>query len=133
MRAQLTSFAAMGALLAGLACSKNLDNMAKPDESAVKRDSTSQTTSGYKGGERDTTLNGAADSAKARPDQGEPVTAKGDTLNPGTGTNPAPSGNVGVDTTAHPPMDTTSRMRTDSMPSMGTDSMPGMSTDTSRH
>jgi hypothetical protein len=81
MRAQsITRLAALGALVAGLACGKNLDTMAKPDETAVKPDTT-QEPAGYKAGARDTTLNGPADSAKARPDQGQPVTAKGDTLN----------------------------------------------------
>ena len=81
MRTQsITRLAALGALVAGLACGKNLDTMAKPDETAVKPDTT-QEPPGYKAGTRDTTLNGPADSAKARPDQGQPVTAKGDTLN----------------------------------------------------
>lgn len=80
MRTQsITRLAALGALVAGLACGKNLDTMAKPDETAVKPDTT-QEPPGYKAGTRDTTLNGPADSAKARPDQGQPVTAKGDTL-----------------------------------------------------
>jgi hypothetical protein len=77
--------AALGALVAGLACGKNLNTMAKPDETAVKPD-TGQAAQGYKAGERDTTLNGPGDSAKARPDQGQPVTSKGDTLNPGVDT-----------------------------------------------
>ena len=83
MRAQsITRLAALGTLVAGLACGKNLDTMAKPDQTAVKPDTT-QEPAGYKAGARDTTLNGPADSAKARPDQGQPVTAKGDTLNKG--------------------------------------------------
>jgi hypothetical protein len=86
MRAQsITRLAALGALVAGLACGKNLDTMAKPDETAVKPDTT-QEPAGYKAGARDTTLNGPADSAKARPDQGQPVTSKGDTLSMPTDT-----------------------------------------------
>ena len=96
MRAQsITRLAALGALVAGLACAKNLDTMAKPADTAAKPDTT-QAPPGYKAGTRDTTINGAGDSAKARPDQGQPVTAKGDTLNPG------------VDTTMQMPKDTSS-------------------------
>lgn len=111
----ITRLAALGAILGGFACAKSLDTMAKPDEAAVKQDSTAQNTSGYVPMERDTTLNGAADSARTRPDQGQPVTAKGDTLNTGvdstnqapstqqidtTSSQVAPSSTTGVDTTS---------------------------------
>ena len=44
MRAQsITRLAALGALVAGFACGKNLDTMAKPDETAVKPDTTQDT------------------------------------------------------------------------------------------
>jgi hypothetical protein len=129
MRIQsITRLAALGAIVGGLACSKSLDTMAKPDEAAVKQDSTSQNTSGYKPMQRDTTLNGAADSARTRPDQGQPVTAKGDTLNTGVdstnqapstprvdSTREVPSGAAGVDTTGHMGnADTTGQMPADS-------------------
>ncbi len=117
----LTRIAALGALLAGLACSKSMDTMAKPDESAVNPDSSAQTPA-YREGARDTTLNGAADSARTRPDQGQPVTSKGDTLNPAVdSTKSEPSGNVGVDTAAQSTMDTTAHMGNDST-SMKSDS-----------
>ena len=103
MRAQsITRLAALGTLVAGLACGKNLDTMAKPDQTAVKPDTT-QEPAGYKAGARDTTLNGAADSAKARPDQGQPVTAKGDTLNKGVD-----SSSSGTGTTTEMRKDTSS-------------------------
>jgi hypothetical protein len=108
MRAlSFTHLAAMGALVAGLACAKSLDTVAKPDETAVKAD-TSQAPSGYKAGARDTTLNGAGDSAKARPDQGQPVTSKGDTLNPGVDSSAAGTGATRADTSMQMPKDTSS-------------------------
>lgn len=133
MRANsLTRFAAMGALLAGLACGKNMDTMAKPDETAVNPDST-QNPPAYKEGARDTTLNGPGDSARTRPDEGQPVTSKGDTLNTGVdSTNVPPTGNVGVDTSGQSSMDTTG---TSSMDTTGTSSMDttGTSMDTTAH
>ncbi len=107
MRARsIICLAALSSLVAGMACSKSLDTLAKPDETAVKQDTT-QSPSGYKGPARDTTLNGAADSARTRADQGQPVTSKGDTLNPGVdSTAPAQSsdttGAAGMDTTTAP-------------------------------
>lgn len=148
MRAQsVTRFAAMGALLAGLACGKNLDTVAKPDESAVRTDST-QDTVGYQPMGRDTS-DMATDSAKAnqtksgvidssgqsvtgdtvtrtRPDQGQPVTVKGDTINTGVdSTNTSPSGNVGVDTTAQPSPDTSGMQSMDTTAHMGHDTTTG--------
>jgi hypothetical protein len=144
----------MSALLAGLACGKNLDTMAKPDESAVKTDST-QDTVGYKPMGRDTT-DMATDSARAnqtksgvidssgqsvtgdtvtqtRPDQGQPVTVKGDTINTGVdSTNQAPSGNVGVDTAAHPSADTSGMQSVDTTAHMGHDTTTG-TTDSTAH
>jgi hypothetical protein len=98
----ITRLAALSALVAGLACGKNLDTVAKPDETAVKPDTT-QASQGYKAGSRDTTLNGPGDSAKARPDQGQPVTAKGDTLNKGVDSSAS-----GTGTTSQMPQDTSS-------------------------
>jgi hypothetical protein len=107
MRAHsITRLAALGALVAGLACSKNLDTVAKPDQAAVNPDSTAENPSGYKAGARDTTLNGRGDSAKTRPDQGQPVTAKGDTLNPAVDSSKTET--TGADTTMQKPVDSTS-------------------------
>ena len=125
MRPQTISYIALGALVAALGCGKNLDTVAKPDEAAVAPD-TAQNTAGYKGQERDTamtaadtatgnqTKSGVTDSSgtstlgpgatRTRPDQGQPVTSKGDTLNPGvdssTANQPAPGATVGVDTSS---------------------------------
>jgi hypothetical protein len=142
MRVQsITRLAALGALVAGLACAKSLDTMAKPangpDETAARTDST-QDTSAYKAGARDTTM--ANDSAKAnqtksgvvnssgqsvtgdtvtktRPDQGQPVTSKGDTINPGVdstsgagagaGATTDSTNHAGMDSSGHTGMDTT--------------------------
>lgn len=100
MRPQTISYIALGALVAALGCGKNLDTMARPDETAVAPD-TAQNTAGYKGQERDTAMT-AADTASGN----QPVTSKGDTLNPGvdssTADQPAPGATVGVDTSAVP-------------------------------
>jgi hypothetical protein len=102
--------------------------MSKPDETAVKADSTRQDTSAYQAGQRDTTM--ASDSAKAnqtktgvtnssgasvtgdtvtrtRPDQGQPVTSKGDTLNPGVDSTTQAAPAVPMDTTMAAPSDST--------------------------
>jgi len=51
----ITRLAALGALVAGLACAKTLDTgMAKPNDTAAKPD-TGQAPPGYKAGARDTT------------------------------------------------------------------------------
>ncbi len=128
MRVQsITRLAALGALVAGLACAKSLDTMANPAETAATSDTT-QNTSGYQAGARDTTM--LSDSAKAnqtksgvidssgasvtgdtvtqtRPDQGQPVTAKGDTLNPSVDSMGAPvdSTSATMDTTMAAPGD----------------------------
>jgi hypothetical protein len=108
MRAlSITRLAALGALVTGLACAKSLDTVAKPDETAVKPDTT-QAPPGYKTGARDTTLNGPGDSAKARPDQGQPVTSKGDTLNPGVDSSATGTGATRADTSMQMPKDTSS-------------------------
>ena len=89
------------AVVTGLACS---NNQAKTDETAVKQDSSAQASPGYQEQGRDTSMAGASDSAKSnqtksgvtdtktgestlgkgvtktRPDQGQPVTSKGDTV-----------------------------------------------------
>ena len=109
MRAlSITRLAALGALVTGLACAKSLDTgLAKPDETAVKPD-TAQAPPGYQAGARDTTLNGPADSAKTRPDQGQPVTSKGDTLNAGIDSSATGTGATSVDTSKQMPTDTSS-------------------------
>jgi hypothetical protein len=141
MRVQsITRLAALGALVAGLACAKSLDTMAKPangpDQSAARTDTTQQDTSAYKAGGRDTTMandsaranqtkSGVIDSSgasvtgdtvtKTRPDQSQPVTSKGDTLNPGVDSTSQPgagmttdtAGHAGMDSSGHTGMDTT--------------------------
>jgi hypothetical protein len=121
MRAQsITRLAALGALMAGLACGKNLNTMAKP-ETAAKPD-TGQAPPGYKAARRDTTLNGPGDSAKARPDQGQPVTAKGDTLNKGVDSSATGTGTSRPDTSMHTPSDTSMHMPKDTSMHMPKDS-----------
>jgi hypothetical protein len=132
MRVQsITRLAALGALVAGLACSKSLDTMAKPDQgpnASAGQTDTTQDTSAYKAGARDTAM--ANDSAKAnqtktgvidssgasvtgdtvtqtRPDQGQPVTSKGDTLNPAVDSTSQPGAGVTADSAGHAGMDTT--------------------------
>ena len=128
MRIQsMTHLAALGALVAGLACAKSLDTMAKPDETAAKSDTT-QNPSGYQAGARDTTMvndsvnanqtkTGVTDSSGAsvtgdtvtqtRPDQSQPVTSKGDTLNPSVDSTSQPGAGVTTDSAGHAGMDTT--------------------------
>jgi hypothetical protein len=70
---------------------------------------------------------------QTRPDQGQPVTVKGDTINTGVdSTNQAPSGNVGVDTTAHPSADTSGKQSVDTTAHMGHDTTTG-TTDSTAH
>ena len=84
----LTRSAAAALLLAGVACAGNnsSDNEigAARDTSAERiSDSTTgnQTESGMTDSSGQSTLGSEAE--KTRPDQGQPVTSKGDTLNPG--------------------------------------------------
>ena len=83
----LTRSTALALLLAGVACARNnssdTDIGAARDTSAVRiTDSASvnQTESGMTDSSGQSTL--GADAEKTRPDQGQPVTAKGDTVNP---------------------------------------------------
>ncbi len=83
-----TRSTALALLLAGVACAgnKSSDNEvgAAPDTSAERiADSASinQTESGMTDSSGQSTLGPEAE--KTRPDQGQPVTSKGDTINPG--------------------------------------------------
>jgi hypothetical protein len=76
----------LGLLLAGVACARNksvdMDTGAARDTSAVATDSTAnQTESGVTDSSGRSTLGPGAE--KSRPDQGQPVTSKGDTVNAG--------------------------------------------------
>jgi hypothetical protein len=149
MRLPKSSYVALGALVAALGCGKSMDTMAKPDESAVANDTT-QNTSGYQGQQRDTSMttadstgnqtkSGVTDSSgtstlgpgatRTRPDQGQPVTSKGDTINPGvdssTRNQSAPGATVTTDSSnSSSSMDTTSSYNgTSSSPSDSTGSM----------
>ncbi len=84
----LTRSTALALLLAGVACAgnKSSDNDvgAAPDTSAERiadSASTNQTESGMTDSSGQSTLGPEAE--KTRPDQGQPVTSKGDTINPG--------------------------------------------------
>ncbi len=83
----LTRSTALALLLAGVACARNnssdTDIGAARDTSAVRiTDSANvnQTESGMTDSSGQSTLGPGAE--KTRPDQGQPVTAKGDTVNP---------------------------------------------------
>jgi hypothetical protein len=84
----LTRSTALALLLAGVACAgnKSSDNEvgAAPDTSAERiadSASTNQTEAGMTDSSGQSTLGPEAE--KTRPDQGQPVTSKGDTLNSG--------------------------------------------------
>jgi hypothetical protein len=107
-----TRLATLALLLGGLACAKNTAN----DQVGAARDSTAggmsdsakanQTKSGVTDSSGKSTL--GPEVTKTRPDQGQPVTSKGDTINPGVDS----STNMGADS---------SHMSADSS-SMGADS-----------
>jgi hypothetical protein len=83
-----TRFAVLAVLLGGLACARN---NAESDQVGAARDSTaatsdSATANQRKSGVTDTKTGKSTlgpNVTKTRPDQGQPVTSKGDTINPG--------------------------------------------------
>lgn len=84
----LTRSTALALLLAGVACAGNNSSDtevgAAPDttsEHIADSAATNQTESGMTDSSGQSTLGSEAE--KTRPDQGQPVTSKGDTLNPG--------------------------------------------------
>jgi hypothetical protein len=113
-------FATLALLLGGLACAKNNPN----EQVGATRDSTAMSDSAKanqsKSGVTDTktgksTLGPGA--TKTRPDQGQPVTSKGDTINPGVDS----SSNTSVDSTSHMNADSSSHMHADSSSNKGVD------------
>jgi hypothetical protein len=117
--------ATVALLLGGLACAKNNSN----EQVGTARDSTAmsdsakanQTKSGVTDSSGRSTLGPGA--TKTRPDQGQPVTSKGDTINPG------------VDSSSNPTVDSTSHMNADSASHTHPDSssMKGVDTATTPH
>ena len=113
-------FATVALLLAGVACAKNNAN----EQVGAARDSTAmsdsakanQTKSGVTDSSGTSTLGPGA--TKTRPDQGQPVTSKGDTINPGVDS----SSNMNVDSTSHMNADSSSHMHADSSSNKGVDS-----------
>jgi hypothetical protein len=82
----LTPAALVAAALLGFGCARNHDNTAvgaaRDTTSTVASDSArNQTESGVTDSSGQSTLGTGVE--KTRPDQGQPVTSKGDTLNPG--------------------------------------------------
>lgn len=82
----LTRAAVLALVLGGLACAGNKSNdrvgAARDSTITVSPDSTTnQTESGVVDSTGQSTLGPGAE--KTRPDQGQPVTSKGDTVNPG--------------------------------------------------
>ena len=142
----MTRATCLALILSGLACARNKTN----DQAGAAQDSTSvearsdtttdQTQSGVTDSSGQSTL--GKDAQKTRPDQGQPVTSKGDTINPGVDSASVRQGTdtsgmrQGVDTTsAYQGMDTTgmqgmdsTRMHQDSssMQGMDTTSMQGI-------
>jgi hypothetical protein len=112
-------FATVALLLAGVACAKNNAN----EQVGAARDSTAmsdsakanQTKSGVTDSSGTSTLGPGA--TKTRPDQGQPVTSKGDTINPGVDS----SSNMNVDSTSHMNADSSSHMHADSSSNKGVD------------
>jgi len=100
--------ATLALLLGGLACAKNKAN----EQVGAARDSTAMTDSA----KANQTKSGVTDSSgkstlgpgatRTRPDQGQPVTSKGDTINPGVDSSSRmradSSSNKGVDTATTP-------------------------------
>jgi hypothetical protein len=126
MRLDLMARTACLALMLGaLACARNKTNdqvgAAQDSTNAAARSDTTtdQTQSGVTDTSGQSTL--GKDVQKTRPDQGQPVTSKGDTINPGVDST---SVNQGADTSSvRQGMDTTSASQ-----SMDTTAMPGMDT-----
>jgi hypothetical protein len=111
--------ATLALLLAGLACAKNNAN----EQVGAARDSTAmsdsakanQTKSGVTDSSGKSTLGPGA--TRTRPDQGQPVTSKGDTINPGVDS----SSNMNVDSSSHMNADSSSHMHADSSSNEGVD------------
>ena len=136
----MTRAACMALMLGGLACARNKTN----DQTGAAQDSTSaaarsdtandQTQSGVTDSSGQSTL--GKDVQKTRPDQGQPVTSKGDTINPGVDSTSVRQGadtssmRQGTDTTSgYQGMDTTGMQGMDSTrmhPGTDSTSMQGM-------
>jgi hypothetical protein len=123
--------ACLALMFGALACSRNKTNdqvgAAQDSTNAAARSDTTtdQTQSGVTDTSGQSTL--GKDVEKTRPDQGQPVTSKGDTINPGVD---SASVRQGADTSSmRPGMDTTGRQGMDSArihQEMDTTSMQGM-------
>jgi hypothetical protein len=134
----MTRTACLALMLGALACARNkTDDQvgAAQDSTRARSDTTTdQTQSGVTDSSGQSTL--GKDVQKTRPDQGEPVTSKGDTINPGVDSTSvrqgADSSNMrqGADSTsAYQSMDTTGMQGMDSTrmhPGMDTTSIQGM-------
>ena len=129
----VTRAAGLALLLGGLACAGNKSDeqvgAAQDSTAAARADTTKdQTQSGVTDTSGQSTL--GKDVEKTRPDQGQPVTSKGDTINAGVDSAAVPQGadtssmRSGMDTSSMQPMDTSS-MRS------GMDSSRMQPTDTS--
>lgn len=80
-------------LVGGLACAKNTANEnvgAARDSTAARVSDSTRATNTDQSGVKDSSGNSTLgpNVTKTRPDQGQPVTAKGDTLNPGVDSSP---------------------------------------------
>ena len=118
-RSSLTRFAVLAVLVAGLACARNKssddDFAAAQDTSAAMTDSAkrNQTETGMTDSTGRSTLGTEAE--KTRPDQGQPVTSKGDTINPGIDSSTTPgidsSTTPGIDSSTTPGADSSTKVR----------------------
>ena len=135
----MTRTACLALILSAPACARNkTDDQvgAAQDSTRARSDTTTdQTQSGVTDSSGQSTL--GKDVGKTRPDQGQPVTSKGDTINPGVdsasvrqGVDTSSMQRQGMDTTsAHQGMDSTGMQAMDSTrmhPGMDTTSMQGM-------
>ena len=125
----LSRVTGLALLLGGLACAGNKTDEqvgAAQDSTAAARSDTTkiQTQSGVTDSTGQSTL--GKDVEKTRPDQGQPVTSKGDTLNPGVD---SAAVRQGTDTSSMPSSTDTSSMRTNT----DTSSMQGMDTTMMHH
>jgi hypothetical protein len=94
----LTRAAVLPLLVVGLACARNKDQDQSNNTAAAAHDTTdtatadstpaNQTEAGMTDSSGQSTLGPEAE--KTRPDQGQPVTSKGDTINPGVDSSAAP-------------------------------------------
>lgn len=112
--------ATLALLLGGVACAKNNAN----EQVGAARDSTAMSDSA----KANQTKSGVTDSSgkstlgpgvtRTRPDQGQPVTSKGDTINPGVDS----SSRMGADSSSRMGADSSSNMSADSAANKGVDS-----------